>query len=437
MLSPRRSPLSSAFLSTSASSIAVIVLTFVSGVIVSRMLGPEGRGEYGTYLLLAQTAASVGCLSYFDGVVVELKTHARRERAILPTMFLSAIGLSVFVVAIALPLFYLFAEIVVGSEFYFFAVFTALIITFQLIIQSFSAFDRSRFKFGMINTARFLAPATFCILLILTLWLSDAEFSAPLVLTLFLASKLPELAPWIFVNRASLFGPISWSFVKASASTGLKFHAAFALTAIASQVDRLLVIGTWSAEMLGLYFVAFSAVGAGYSVLTTAMNTVMLPYFTRLHESERQEKIAQSLRLSIVLVVFVTLVGAVVLPFAIPAMYGEEFQSSVGMALGILFAMTPMPFRIIIAEVGRSKGVGLPSVEMAIITLVVMFAGWLLTGYRSPPEVIFALGLANFASVIFGMIRMARSDDFAINRGLVPGPRDLKLILTMISGHWK
>ena len=64
-----------AILGTSATSFALGLATFISGVVVARALGVEARGEYGALLLVGQVGSILGLLSFFDAAVVRIASR--------------------------------------------------------------------------------------------------------------------------------------------------------------------------------------------------------------------------------------------------------------------------------------------------------------------------------------------------------------------------
>lgn len=423
----------SAFFGTSLSSAFVTALTFISGVLITRALGPVGRAEYGAVLLIAATYAGLGCLSFFDASIVQLQRTGEEKNDRLPTMVASALAITALsTVAIMVLLPWLDLGLTEVSM-HFFIAFTFLIIATQMMIQCFSAFERSQMKFGMVNVERVGAPAVFS-LLIVAVWLVGGNtLTATLALTLFIASKLPVILVWLRLYRRYLIGKLSWPFAKNTLIIGLKFHVAVALGLLAAQLDRLIALAAWPKEILGQYFVAFSAVGVGYSVVTTAMNTVLMPYLTAIPAEERAFRIGQIIRLTLLVIVFIVLAGWLIIPFAMPLLYGEDFAPATEIAMGLLFAMSFQPLRAIVLESGRSLGKGQPSTEMALTSIVTMFAGYLLTDFAVPGVLVATLGASTVFSTLVGARHMVRDGDILLSSTFVPTAEDLRLIKSIFN----
>ncbi|WP_421906111.1 lipopolysaccharide biosynthesis protein [Mameliella sp.] len=433
MIRGKSSSPAAAFLGTSFSSILVAVLTFVSGVLIARALGPEARAEYGTVLLIGQTVATLGSLSFFDGAIVRLREDPGLLGSVLPSMVLAALAISLGSTAVAIVALAVvdtgLVEVTPGQV----LLISALLILSALISQCFSAAERSRMDFFLVNLSRVTGPAIFSLLIVIAWVVQDGDLSAYVVLMLFILAKLPVLTIWLIRYARHIFGPLSWSFLRDTGRIGLKLHMAIAVGAVAGQIDRLIAIGAWSKDLLGLYFVAFSAVGAGYGVITTAINTVLFPYLAGMEARERQERVHLIIRLTLLISLGTVLVGLCILPFAIPLLYGADYLGATPMALGLLGALAVLPLRAVVLEAGRSLGKGRPSVEMALVSITVMMGLYGLTGFATPAQLIVSLGLANLLSMLAGARHLVRDGVIRPGWHLLPGMADARRLSSMIA----
>ena len=421
-----------AFLGTSLSSVAVALLTFVSGVLIARALGPEARADYGTVLLIGQTVATLGCLSFFDGAIVRLRAEPGLLGSALPSMLFAGLaisGISAGAAFVVLSLGGIGPEGMTPARVLTIA---ALIILDTMLWQCFSAAERSRMDFFLVNLSRVLSPAAFSLLVAVAWIVQGGDLSAWLVLLLFLLSRLPVLVVWSLRYARQIVGPLSWSFLCDTGRIGLKLHMAIAVGAIAGQLDRLIAIGAWPKELLGQYFVAFSAVGAGYGVITTAINTVLFPYLAGMAAAERQERVHLILRLTVLISGATVLAGLCILPFAIPLLYGADYLAATPMAMGLLGALAVVPIRAVVLEAGRSLGKGRPSVEMALVSIAVMMGLYGLTGFTTPTQLIVSLGLANLLSMLAGARHLVRDGVIRPGGHLLPGIADVRRLLSIL-----
>ncbi len=414
-----------AFIGTSASSVLVALFTFASGVLIARALGPAARGEYGAVILLAQLAATIGCLSFFDGAIVVLRAGAERLRPLLPGMAAAALCLWAATSAVLVAVLWLAGPGRGGLTFGQGALFSVLIVLEYLAAQLFSAAERSQMRFGLVNLSRVAGPAILCLLLGAVLLAGPERAGLPLVLSLLLLSRLPVLLVWLARYGGALAGAPRRSFVAASGWTGLRLHPALVLGALAGQMDRLIAVAIWPADLLGQYFVASAAVGAGYGVISTAMSIVLLPYLAGLDRAARRARIAQVVRMTLLASAGAVAAGAAILPAAVPLLFGAGFAPAAGLSLGLLAALAPLPLRAVAVEAARARGRFWPPVEIALVSIAVMAAGYALSGYVRPRQLILALGLATLLSALAGFLRLCRDGDLPADRTLLPGRADI------------
>lgn len=429
---PDRGSVFSAFLGTSFSSALVTALTFLSGVLIARTLGPEGRADYGMLLLIAQTAASIGCLSFFDAAVVHIQRQIGSAIDVLPTMVASALIITVFATGVTVLAVNILQISLPGVSHEFLLAICFLIIATLLLIQCFSALERSDLNFYMINVERVGSPAVFSLSIASTWQYFGTSLTAAVAVCLFVFSKFPAIFAWLYRYRMYLVGPVAKDFANKTLRTGLNLHVAVALGAVASQLDRFFAAASWPKDLLGLYFVAFSAIGAGYSVVTTALNTVLLPYLAGLEAANRSNKISQIIRLTFILTSVTVLIGWLIIPYALPLLYGVAYVQAVDMALWLLLALAVLPLKAIVLETGRSLGKGRPSVEMTIVLIGTMILGYLLTGFTTPEMLILFFGLSNIFSTISGMRHMLADGDIRLNLTLLPGINDLRFLMQIV-----
>jgi O-antigen/teichoic acid export membrane protein len=423
-----------ALLGTSASSLATAFFTFFSGVLVARVLGPEARGDYGAALMLAQLAAAIGILSFYDGAIVILRRDNENALQMLPTLFATGIAITLFSIVGGLVVYRIFCPTFSNLSSKAFLWFSMGIIVQNTIVTLLSAVEQSQMSFTLVNFARFVGPALFA-LSTGTLWLlTSGTFQTLTVLLLFLVSRVPFFLAWAWKYGREYFGKISYSFARDAFATGIRLHGAVVLTLLANQMDRILGFTSWDKAQLGYYFVAFSAVGAGYSIITTAIQTVLFPYLAEKRSDGRTAEIARLFRLTGLLSIAFMLIGLVTLPFAVPLLYGQDYAAATHYAVALLLASAVLPVNALALQVGRASGSGLPSIQMAIVNLSIIFVGFWLTGYSSPMTLIFFVGISRILSTAVGIRNVLRLEGFQVWYNLLPRIDDIRT-LSQLAKH--
>jgi len=428
-MASNRNRIAAALFGSSVSSLVLVIVTFATGVLVARALGPEARGVYGGMLLVVQTFVTITGISFSDGAIVSLRKTNKNNQVFLKTTLLTAAAIVVATTPILVVFGSILADYANAESVIFFVLFAGSYSLITALSSAFSAYERGNMRFAWTNVSRVMAPILFGLLLFTMIKLYPDRVGAEAILCVFLITKLPMLIIWISVYRSLYRGSFRSKFAVRSLVTGLRFHVAVALGVVAASFDRLVAVSVWSEETLGLYFVAFSAVGAGYGIVVTAVRTVLFPFLSGLLETERSDAIARVIRVTTLISVLSAIVGYFVIPFLIPAIYGADFAEAAGYAQMLLLALCVTPLHAVILEAGRSLGRGRASSEMALTALLVMVVGYILTGFREPYQAIAFLAFSNLASIIVGARLLLINRDIRLDLSMVPGSHDIKFLI--------
>ena len=420
-------------LMTSMSSVGFTVLTFLSGVIIARLLGIEGRGQYGAVMFWAQFAMLFCAFSFREGATVSLRSDERSALQLLPTLLATA------------SLLFLGAAIIVAGAYQFGVmridgVDGSLIVPFviaccavALLSRSFISIEAAQLNFATINQDRLLAPGLFCLALVFIM--ASGIHMLSWVLWAFIAGKLPVLCLWVWRYRARLFGRIDRLFAGQILKLGFKYHAAATLTLVSQQIDRLILVAIWPTQQLGLYFVAFSAAGAGVTMVSQAIGLTLLPSLAGTEQAERRDKLERIFRYTLIAAAGFALAVIVTAPIIIPLVFGTEFRAAVPYTQGLAIALALMPVRAVVLEANRSIQLGRPGIEMAIASLAVFLAIFAVTRFAVPWHLFIAIGASHMAAIIAGLRFPVARGDFRLAHGLIPRPADAVFLVREVVGH--
>lgn len=422
--------LSSSMLETALSSAALIVINFVSGILLARLLGPEGRGAYGALLFWAQFAVSFLHLSLFEAFVIRARSRDNDPAEALPLLLsialILALGATLILAGMAQTGLIETGEAAFGAIAGFFSLF--LVIGF--LNQSIGAVERAKLSFRRLNVERVFAPSLFMLVAIVIYWLGEAN-----VVTLLFAFALAKLPTFLYRAirfRQRLFGKPDESLFRQVAALGPRLHLATGLLALASQADRIVVTSLWPASWIGYYFVAYAAVGAGMSLASQAMQIALLPHLAGLDEKTRRNAVERMIRGALLFGVAVAVPVWIVAPWLIPALYGPEFAPAANYAQWITVAMALSPCLWGVNVANRALERSRPGVEMGLISLAVFAAGYALTGFEEPKWLFVTMFVANLASIMRGILALSASGALRIGRPIVPGPADVRYIVQTV-----
>jgi enterobacterial common antigen flippase len=419
------------FVTTAFTSLAVTAATLVSGVVLARLLGPDARGAYGAALFWAQFAVSLGTFSLYEAAVVRLRGSGETGARQLSSLLVAASCLSIGCFAV-LSLAYLagIARVpnVSATTFLAYALAALLIAQFTM---SFVAIESAGLSFGRLNLDRIVPPVLFTAACLI-LYMADLA-SVPAVLCVFALAKLPILILRFRRFRACLFGSIDTAFLRSSAALGLRFHGSATLGLVAAEADRLIVVSLWSGELLGYYFVAVSATGAGFALLGQSLRIVLLPSLAGMGPDRRRASVERLLRVTFAGCVLCALALFIAAPTLVPLIYGSDFAPAADFVQGLLPAMMLLPCISVIGICNRSAERGWPSMEMGLVSLLAFAGGYAATGFATPAELFATMALANVLSVLSGMRHLADHRDIRWSRAILPFPSDARFMRDQLS----
>jgi O-antigen/teichoic acid export membrane protein len=183
----------------------------------------------------------------------------------------------------------------------------------------------------------------------------------------------------------------------------MKLHAAIVIGVIASGADRFIVIASLPKEVAGQYWVAFSAVFAGMSVVVVSTKLVFLPYFSGQESEALPRSVEKSLRYCLLISLIIIAIGSAILPALIPLIYGQMYLPAVNISLFVLMAQATLPIQTLIQEALRSQGYAHRSTFVSLSVLAVMFVFFLFGGYADVYKILFANAVANLAAAFVGL----------------------------------
>lgn len=316
------------FVSTVGFAFAIVGLQLVQGILLARLLGPEGRGEYAAAVLYVQLLLYIGL---FGGLEVICR-YAAKDSVDRNGLRRAALWLGITTgVATCLAVLVLNLVALPTEKQYLIpiAVVCSLSIIGQHIMLVMTAVNRGSGDFGKYNLCRFIAASAFPILLVIAALVGNVE-----VITaswLFVLASLVSVAACVAGLPQPLTGtrkPKVPRLLMESRPYGLSMLA----TDLFERFDLLLVL--WLAPLIEQGFYA-AMVPAVYP-LTVIPNTLGLFLFNagasqkrRLSKGEIHRILGSTLAVqSVSTVVFMLLIGPLVV-----LLYGENFADAVVFAL--------------------------------------------------------------------------------------------------------
>lgn len=359
---------------TMGTGLAIQFLSALSGVLLARTVGPEGRGLYGAalvYPLLISGIVGLGFAPYLARIAAQ-----KNPDICVPTLLVEAITLAGVQVTLGLVLITISyhlgfpADPTAGYLAFWFG---SLWIPLNQLILMLTSVDQGREHWRRYNATRFVIfPSNF--LLLAGLWALGQLTVSNALLAMILANLVAVL-----VRIRKLTKEMQWRWIGFTrlreAFVGALPYATISVTTICvSQADTFLATTLMTHQNAGYYLVAL-AVAQLLGPISRSVGQVVFTHSARAPNSSsaaNSESILFAKRLIVFAITFGLVASgiAIVLPFLIVFVYGAQFQDAVSIA----YLMLPGGFAIATATIFEEhlKGVGRPAIVTRTLWLTLV-----------------------------------------------------------------
>jgi antigen flippase len=391
------------FASTLVTNIVIQACTLIQGILVARLLGPVGRGQFAAAILWPSLFAAMGGM----GVGVALARRAGRAtdlaRVIRTGLVLTLLTGTVVMAlcALAIPWLLPGADTIVRNAAYVFLPF----IVFHHVSLALIAIDQGAGWFSQMNWTRLIVNPVYLVLVI-GLWLAGIRDVFWFVVSLLIAGGAVAL---VRVGLALWYAPLPGPTepVKSVLREALPFGFAGLLNPLAASADKALLLYLLGTAQLGFYTVALTAASVVNS-LAGAAGTVSFGMSTQVKDREGFDRVARMFRFTAWTWLLAGLGVAVIIPIVLPLLYGAVFGPAIWPAILLIPAAALTGQASILEESMRAQGRAFVGLEARAAGLVVMIAmGWLLAPVVGIYGVVFA-AIGSQAIVLIVMMFAAR-----------------------------
>ena len=335
---------------TFLTTLAVFGIFFGQGILIARILGPLGRGEFGTAIFFPRDVLLyVGLLGGIE-IVTRYATNReldeKRLKYSAATLGLFSGLLTAVVGALLSVIVLLLVEN--GNKAYLipYCLLVCCFVPWEHIHFTVSGVDRGRESYTAYNINRLILAASFPLLIgvgYLTGLLQMAGQQLLLIFCgMFLVSRIVGLLPtlrglsfteWLCGLKEStgLFGSIEAKDEQPSAKELLKEGGPYALSALATEMferlDLLLILALATVEESGFYFVAIPAA----ALLTIAPNSLAVFTFN-VGADNRSVKVSTAIGVIVGTFLFQLLSLAILwflIPFMVVLFFGSAFEPTI------------------------------------------------------------------------------------------------------------
>jgi O-antigen/teichoic acid export membrane protein len=383
----------------------------LTGVMLARLLGPEGRGKLAVCILWPTVLASLGSLGIKDALVYFTAQNKLTDRFFSTILGLAAIqGVLLMLIGhLAFPLFLDKHENSVMENLRLFLIFVPL----NLIGQYFIGIYEGELRINYVNVLRLTVPTVNFVVTILLLITGQPSIRLIVLSHLFGNLLIVLFCLWARVREPSVSWRLSGCLAKQLFQYGIRSHLGTVTHGLNYKLDQMLISVLLPTQSLGYYVVAVSASGIANS-LSNAYRLILFPTASRTKSlTETKKVISGFLVRTFLSVSAISLALFVLFPVVIPFFYGQSFDGSIRPAQILLIAAVFAAVKDILAFSHRALNNPLTAAKSEIV-------GFLVTGISLvvllPTLGIVGAALASllsyFVSCVYNLWKMEKLYDF-------------------------
>ncbi len=354
--------------STLLTSSVIILMQLITGVLLARLLGPQGRGQLAVCVIWPTVISSLGSLGIKDAIIFHTANKNFHDSSLFNIFFLACIqSAALMAIGYFLLPFFLKSQspqILMHTRFFL------LIIPFQLITYYLIAIAQANLQITFFNTLRFLIPVmNFMVGFFLFIFSIP---SIPFILIGYISGNIIITIIYAFYTlRSHEFKlKLDAQYIKQLLAYGIRVHLGTVTHDLNQRFDQMLISVFLQPVMLGHYTVAATSTNV-MNVIPNAFKTILFPSVSSTKDMTAAKNIISSYNFKCVCIVSVcTFILFLSLPYLIPLVYGRDFFPSVNLARILLFAVFFGAIRDILATAHRAMNNPLTATKAEIFGLI-------------------------------------------------------------------
>jgi O-antigen/teichoic acid export membrane protein len=244
------------YVSTSGANVLRVGLGAVSGLLVSRLLMPRGRGELAILLYFPTLMGAFFSLGTPQAITALISKSAERTEEILTTGF----RLAVVQILLAVPLFVLCAPLTLTGDNRQLAVpveISCACGAFMILVPYFNAMAYGLRRFTWVNAVMLAGQAGY-VLALLILWLAGTLTPLAAALAALGSQLLQCLLHLIHIKPQWLNRKLPRGAYSQCLALGIRFAAPSLAAVVLLNSDRAILIRTTTLEQIGYFAIAFA-----------------------------------------------------------------------------------------------------------------------------------------------------------------------------------
>jgi O-antigen/teichoic acid export membrane protein len=324
---PQRPPFRRSFALTYGTSILAALLSLGNVVIVSRALGPAGRGEVTFLTTMAMITSQLSSLGVEEaaGNIAGARGHLRASLA--SNALLLAVLLGVLAVGVVAGLIAIFPAVGgdVSPELRWLALASVPVLIMSVYLQF---IIRADYGFGVTNAVLLFAPVL-NVVVNGTFWAAGVISVETAVITWVVGQLIAAVGLGIYlVRRLAGFGRVNGRLAAEMVGFGAKAHPGRVMKTGNYRLDQWILGSIAGSKELGLYSVAVAWTEALF-FLPEALSIVLRPDLVRASKREAGRQAGAVFRLALLVTIPFVVAVVVAAPLLCVTIFGSAFSGSV------------------------------------------------------------------------------------------------------------
>ncbi len=344
----------SATIQTFLARFLILALNILCGMLTARFLGASGRGEQAAMLLWSQLLAGSLTFGLPWALVFYVKqSPEKRSEYFAAALLMSAVSgclaicAGIVIIPIALKSYDF--QTIRTAQWLMLAALPGLV---SLTLNA--AFDAEE-RFSFSNRSRYFLPAvTFFFLVCFSVSQSLTPVTAALS---YILPSLP-ISLWMLRRLWQDYQPrwtLSLFYYQSLLSYGLRAYGADLLTTLSGQLSQVVIVSLLAPSAMGLYTIAFSF-SRMLNVVQASMATVLFPKTSACGLSENLARTAQAVRISLLLMLPISMVLGLCGGWILGFVYGDEFRQAASVFRVLLGEVILMGVALLFSQAYMSAG---------------------------------------------------------------------------------
>lgn len=359
--------------STVATDLFLMALSALSGILVARLLGPAGRGEFAIAILWPSMLAAFGMLGVKEALTYERARGTHPQAVLAGTALVLALCQSILLVGLGVVLIPLLTssqspEVARASLMFLLFIPTNLAAQFALgLLQGsmdLSVFNALRISVGVVYLAA-----------LLLLWAMGAVTVWNVTVGLLVANACTALmALGATLRKCGVRWTLDLGLIQRIYGYGLRSHVGSVSSILNQRADQMLMALLITPEQMGWYAVAVN-VSSLARLPSGAFAILTFPKVAGASPAEQRRLTGLYSRLNTTASSGTGLVLMLLLPILVPLVYGEAYTPSIVPAE--ILVVASIAVAVGQAWAGSLRGLGRPTepAKAEIISLMVTVVG--------------------------------------------------------------